>query len=225
MGPRPRRTPSGPPPGHRDPRSRPRAICWAHYAPPIGDAFRKSYRRLLRWNDELPFVKFSVGEDERPLLLVEIPVAQAGVDALGVALARQVAVADRLHAETAPWPRPPAGPRIRHRPSGSTGPGPGSSPTTRRRSGSCWSRPSRCRPKRRPTRSRRPGPPAGVTGGGDRDCGRSRPTRGGSRAPSSRWSWPSPSRPRWQGCWRGGRARRVPGPDRRHECHVYRRAG
>ena len=34
-------------------------ICWAHYAPPISDMFRKSYRRLLRWNDEFPFAKFS----------------------------------------------------------------------------------------------------------------------------------------------------------------------
>ena len=78
-------------------------ICWAHYAPPISDAFRKSYRKLLRWNDELPFVKFSVGEDERPLLLVEIPVAMASRDALGLALAREVAVADRLHDETVAW--------------------------------------------------------------------------------------------------------------------------
>ena len=34
-------------------------ICWAHYAPPINDMFRKSYRKLLRWNDEFPFAKFS----------------------------------------------------------------------------------------------------------------------------------------------------------------------
>ena len=43
-------------------------ICWVHFAPPIGDAFRKSYRRLLRWNDEFPFAKFSLAEDERPVL-------------------------------------------------------------------------------------------------------------------------------------------------------------
>ena len=49
--------------------------CWAHYAPPISDMFRKSYRKLLRWNDEFPFAKFSVGEDERPLLAVELPIA------------------------------------------------------------------------------------------------------------------------------------------------------
>ena len=48
-------------------------ICWAHYAPPITDMFRKSYRRLLRWNDEYPFAKFSISEDERPLLAVELP--------------------------------------------------------------------------------------------------------------------------------------------------------
>ena len=34
-------------------------ICWAHYAPPINDMFRKSYRRLLRWNDE--FVGSRIG--------------------------------------------------------------------------------------------------------------------------------------------------------------------
>ena len=52
-------------------------ICWAHYAPPISDMFRKSYRKLLRWNDEFPFAKFSVGEDERPLLAVELPIVLA----------------------------------------------------------------------------------------------------------------------------------------------------
>jgi len=78
-------------------------ICWAHYAPPINDGFRRSYRKLLRWNDELPFVKFSVGEDERPLLVAEIPVATATADALGLALARQVAVADRCFDETTEW--------------------------------------------------------------------------------------------------------------------------
>ncbi len=78
-------------------------ICWAHYAPPINDSFRRSYRTLLRWNDELPFVKFSIGEDERPLLVAEIPAAAAGRDALGLALARELAVADRFHAESIEW--------------------------------------------------------------------------------------------------------------------------
>ncbi len=78
-------------------------ICWAHFAPPINDGFRRSYRKLLRWNDELPFVKFSIGEDERPLLVAEIPVAAADVDALGLALARHLAVADRCHTDSVEW--------------------------------------------------------------------------------------------------------------------------
>lgn len=78
-------------------------ICWAHFAPPINDGFRKSYRKLLRWNDELPFVKFSIGEDERPLLVAELPVETVDRDALGLALARQLAIGDRLHAESTPW--------------------------------------------------------------------------------------------------------------------------
>lgn len=78
-------------------------ICWAHYAPPISDSFRKSYRMLLHWNDELPFVKFSLGDDERPLLVAELPVETLGVDALGLALARELAVADRFLAESTDW--------------------------------------------------------------------------------------------------------------------------
>lgn len=78
-------------------------ICWAHFAPPINDSFRVSYRKLLRWNDELPFVKFSIGEDERPLLVAEIPAAAASRDALGLAIARQLAVADRFHEDSVTW--------------------------------------------------------------------------------------------------------------------------
>ncbi|MCJ7710441.1 MAG: YbjN domain-containing protein, partial [Chloroflexi bacterium] len=78
-------------------------ICWTHYAPPINDGFRRSYRKLLRWNDELPFVKFSIGEDERPLLVAEIPIDAAGVDAIGLALARSLAIADRYYGDTVEW--------------------------------------------------------------------------------------------------------------------------
>lgn len=78
-------------------------IVWAHYAPPIGDMFRKSYRKLLRWNDEFPFVKFSVGEDERPLLASELAIDAADGDALGLAIARILDVADRLLDESKGW--------------------------------------------------------------------------------------------------------------------------
>jgi hypothetical protein len=78
-------------------------ICWAHYAPPINDSFRKSFRKLLRWNDELPFVKFSIGDDERPILVAELPAATVDRDALGIALARELAVADRFLDESVDW--------------------------------------------------------------------------------------------------------------------------
>jgi hypothetical protein len=83
-------------------------ICWVHYAPPIGDAFRKSYRRLLRWNDEFPFAKFSLAEDERPILAAELPIRNLGGnelahDELGLALARALAISDRLLEESADW--------------------------------------------------------------------------------------------------------------------------
>ena len=98
-------------------------IAWAHYAPPINDGFRRSYRRLLRWNDELPFVKFSIGEDERPLLVAELPIATVGRDTLGLALARLVAVADRCHAETVEWLKAGGWPADPPSPLGVEGPG------------------------------------------------------------------------------------------------------
>jgi hypothetical protein len=68
--------------------------------------FRKSYRKLLRWNDEFPFAKFSVSEDERPLLAVEVPIAEADLDRLGIALARILGIADQLLDESTAWVYP-----------------------------------------------------------------------------------------------------------------------
>src|SRR4051812_32842684 len=78
-------------------------ICWVHFAPPIGDAFRKSYRKLLRWNDEFPFAKFSLAEDDRPVLASEIPLRFASRDELGLAIARSLLIADQLLEESASW--------------------------------------------------------------------------------------------------------------------------
>ena len=78
-------------------------ISWVHFAPPIGDALRKSYRTLLRWNDEFPFVKFSLAEDGRPTLSTEIPLRFLDRDELGLALARSLAICDALLAESAGW--------------------------------------------------------------------------------------------------------------------------
>ena len=61
------------------------AIVWAHLAPPIGDALRKTYRTLLRWNDDFPLAKFSIADDGRPILAVEVPSRWLDADELGLA--------------------------------------------------------------------------------------------------------------------------------------------
>jgi hypothetical protein len=72
-------------------------VAWVHFAPPLSDAFRKTYRQLLRWNDELPFAKFAVSEDERPILTAEVPVAGLARDDVGLLLARMLAICDLVH--------------------------------------------------------------------------------------------------------------------------------
>jgi hypothetical protein len=78
-------------------------VCWIHYAPPLNDAFRASYRRFLRWNDELPFAKFALGEDERIVLSVELPPGSLDRDRLGEAMARLLTIADERLDESAAW--------------------------------------------------------------------------------------------------------------------------
>jgi Putative bacterial sensory transduction regulator len=79
------------------------AIVWAHLAPPLGDGLRKAYRTLLRWNDEFPLAKFSVADDGRPILAVEIPNRWLQADELGLALARVALIADAIFEETRGW--------------------------------------------------------------------------------------------------------------------------
>lgn len=81
---------------------------WVHYAPPINDSFRVSYRKLLRWNDELPFVKFAVSTDERPVLTAELAAEHLDEDALGRTLARLVTICDLLLDDSLPWLHPGA---------------------------------------------------------------------------------------------------------------------
>ena len=92
-------------------------VSYVHFAPPIGDLFRRSYRRLLRWNDDILYAKFAVGEDERPILMSEIPVGWVDRDELGRTLARQLAICDRYLDESAGWiwiggRRPDTGDRV-----------------------------------------------------------------------------------------------------------------
>lgn len=72
-------------------------VAWVHFAPPMADNFRKTYRQFLRWNDELPFAKFAISEDDRPVLTAELPIADLDRDALGGLLARMIAIADLVH--------------------------------------------------------------------------------------------------------------------------------
>lgn len=78
-------------------------FVWVHLAPPIAHTFRVSYRRLLRWNDEFPFAKFALTEDDRPILAVEIPIDRADCDELGLAIARALAICDLLLDDVAEW--------------------------------------------------------------------------------------------------------------------------
>ncbi len=78
-------------------------IAWSHLAPPIGDGLRKAYRTLLRWNDEYPFAKFSIAEDGRPILAVEVAMRWLDEDELGLALARIAAIADGVFDGCREW--------------------------------------------------------------------------------------------------------------------------
>src|SRR4051794_1717712 len=78
-------------------------IVWVHFAPPISDSFRKSYRKLLHWNDEYPFAKFALASDERPILTSEIAVPLLSRDELGFTVARLLTICDQLLDESAGW--------------------------------------------------------------------------------------------------------------------------
>jgi hypothetical protein len=83
-------------------------IAWAHLAPPLGDNLRKAYRTLLGWNDDFPFAKFSIAEDGRPILAIELADRWlagdgAGEDELGLALSRVSAIADRVFDACREW--------------------------------------------------------------------------------------------------------------------------
>ena len=53
-------------------------LAWVHFAPPMSNNLPQvSYRQFLRWNDELPFVKFALSADERPVLTSELAVERS----------------------------------------------------------------------------------------------------------------------------------------------------
>jgi len=78
-------------------------LLWVHYAPPLNDSFRVSYRQFLRWNDELPFVKFALATDDRPMLTSELATSHLDRDLFGAAIARLLAICDLTLDRAVTW--------------------------------------------------------------------------------------------------------------------------
>jgi hypothetical protein len=74
---------------------------WAYYGLESMEIPKRVYARMLRANFDYPFVKFAMTDDDRPMLMTELPTAALDRDELGRGLARLVVVADRLLEETA----------------------------------------------------------------------------------------------------------------------------
>lgn len=74
---------------------------WAYYGLEAMEIPKRTYARMLRANFDYPFVKFAMTDDDRPMLMTELPPASLDRDELGRALTRLTIVADRLLEETA----------------------------------------------------------------------------------------------------------------------------
>lgn len=75
---------------------------WAYYGQEAMEIPKRTYLRMLRANYDYSLVKFGMTDDDRPMLLTELPAAAVDRDELGRALVRLTVVADRLMDETAP---------------------------------------------------------------------------------------------------------------------------
>lgn len=74
---------------------------WAYYGLEAMEIPKRTYARMLRANFDYPFVKFAMTDDDRPMLMTELPAAAVDRDELGRAITRMAVVADRLLEETA----------------------------------------------------------------------------------------------------------------------------
>jgi hypothetical protein len=77
------------------------ASLWAYYGLEAMEIPKRIYARMLRANFDYPFVKFAMTDDDRPMLMTELPTAALDRDELGRGLVRLTVVADRLLEETA----------------------------------------------------------------------------------------------------------------------------
>ncbi len=74
---------------------------WCYYGLEAMEVPRRVYHRMLRANFEYPHVKFAMTDDDRPMLVCELPPEAVSADALARGLVRLSIVADRLLEETA----------------------------------------------------------------------------------------------------------------------------
>jgi hypothetical protein len=74
---------------------------WAYYGLEAMEIPKRIYARMLRANFDYPFVKFAMTDDDRPMLMTELPTRALDRDELGRGLVRLTVVADRLLEETA----------------------------------------------------------------------------------------------------------------------------
>ena len=74
---------------------------WAYYGLEEMEIPRRVLLRMLRANFDYAFVKFAITDDDRPMLMTELPSRALDRDELGRGVVRLVVVADRLLDETA----------------------------------------------------------------------------------------------------------------------------
>jgi hypothetical protein len=74
---------------------------WAYYGDEEMEVPKRIYARMLRANYEYPFVKFALTDDDRPMLMTELPPDGLDRETLARTLVRLTVVADRLLDETA----------------------------------------------------------------------------------------------------------------------------
>jgi hypothetical protein len=75
--------------------------AWAYYGDEEMEVPKRVYARMLRANYEYPFVKFALTDDDRPMLMTELPPDGLDRATLARTLVRLTIVADRLLDETA----------------------------------------------------------------------------------------------------------------------------
>ena len=56
---------------------------WAYYGQEAMEMPRRTFHRLLYANSEYPFVKFALADDDRPMLMTELPTTALSADELG----------------------------------------------------------------------------------------------------------------------------------------------